>query len=126
MTIDDGAKREEPSRPEEIIIMCRRTILTILCFVVFSIVAPDIHAETTVGRYQMVTLPTKPGSFDSRVMILDTADGHLWQWWEAPVIGSSAPSSGIAYLGKVTPGSTTNETLPIHRSGPPEPVMPKR
>jgi hypothetical protein len=89
-------------------------------------IAPHIaHAENQVGRYEMVTLPTKPGSFDSRVMILDTADGHLWQWWEAPAVGSATPSSGLTYLGKVTPGSTTTETTPLHRGAAPEPVPPR-
>jgi hypothetical protein len=72
----------------------------------------------------MVALPKQPGSYDNRVMILDTADGHQRQWWEAPAVGSSVPSSGITYLGKVTPGSTPGETLPAHRGGAPEPVLP--
>jgi hypothetical protein len=84
------------------------------------------HAENPVGRYEMVTLPDKPGSFDNRVMILDTADGHLWQWWEAPAVGSLLPSSGITYLGKVIPGTTAGETMPAHRGSAPEPVLPRR
>src|ERR1700761_7648696 len=82
------------------------------------------HAQNPVGRYEMITLPNKPGSYDNRVMILDTADGHLWQWWEAPAVGSLAPSSGITYLGKITPGNISGETFPAHRSGAPEPVQP--
>lgn len=83
---------------------------------------PQALADSVVGRYQMIAVPTKPGSFDSRIMILDTAEGHLWQWWEAPAVGSATPSSGIIYLGKVTPGGTTIETTPLHRGGPPEPI----
>lgn len=83
------------------------------------------RAQNPVGRYEMVTLPTKPGSYDSRVMILDTADGHLWQWWEAPAVGSSAPSSGITYLGKVAPGAAVGETAPAHRTGTPEQIVPR-
>ena len=91
-----------------------------------AVIAPEAaHGENTVGRYAMVTLPTQPGSFDSRVMILDTADGHLWQWWEAPAIGNASPNSGITYLGKVTPGSTTTEITPLHRGGGLEPTMPR-
>ena len=82
------------------------------------------QAQTQVGRYEMLALPKQPGSYDNRVMILDTADGHLWQWWEAPAVGSSVPSSGITYLGKVTPGNAPGETMPAHRSGAPEPVLP--
>jgi hypothetical protein len=82
-------------------------------------------AENPVGRYQMIALPNKPGSFDNKVMILDTADGHLWQWWEVPVVGSSVPSSGITYLGKVSPGASSSETAPARRGGAPEPIVPR-
>jgi hypothetical protein len=83
------------------------------------------QAQNPVGRYEMVTLPSKAGSYDNRVMILDTADGHLWQWWEAPAVGSMAPSSGITYLGKVAPGATPGETRPVRDSAAPEPVLPR-
>jgi hypothetical protein len=86
--------------------------------------AGPAYAENPVGRYEMVALPKQPGSYDNRVMILDTADGHLWQWWEAPAVGSSAPSTGITYLGKVTPGNAAGETQPARRSAAPEPVLP--
>ena len=92
-----------------------------------SLIAPHAaHAENPVGRYEMVALPNKPGSYDNRVMILDTADGHLWQWWEAPAVGSSVPSSGVTYLGKVTPGTAAGETMPARRSAAPEVVLPRR
>ena len=90
-------------------------------------VAGSANAQTTenpVGRYEMVALPDKPGSYETRVMILDTADGHLWQWWEAPAVGSSVPSSGITYLGKVAPGNAPGETQPARHSGAPEPLNP--
>jgi hypothetical protein len=103
------------------------TALSILALPGLSLTAlPAAHAENPVGRYEMVTLPNKPGSFDNRVMILDTADGHLWQWWEAPAVGSLVASSGITYLGKVVPGTAAGETMPAHRSSAPEPVLPRR
>jgi hypothetical protein len=86
--------------------------------------AVPAQAQNPVGRYEMVTLPGKPGSYDNRVMILDTADGHLWQWWEAPAVGSLAPSSGITYLGKITPGNVPGETVPARHGGAPESVLP--
>jgi hypothetical protein len=85
------------------------------------LLTPRAWADSAIGRYQMIALPTKPGSFDSRIMILDTADGHLWQWWESPAVGSATPSNGIIYMGKVAPGGI--ETPPIHRGGPPEPLI---
>jgi hypothetical protein len=102
------------------------TASKILLLAVAGLIAPPAaHAQNPAGSYEMVTLPTKPGSYDSRVMILDTADGHLWQWWEAPAVGSSVPSSGITYLGKVAPGTTVGETAPAHRTGAPEQIVPR-
>jgi hypothetical protein len=102
-------------------------IVSILALSALSLITPGLaHAENPVGRYEMIALPNKPGSFDNRVMILDTADGHLWQWWEAPAVGSSVPSSGITYLGKVAPGTAAGETMPAHRSSAPEPILPRR
>jgi hypothetical protein len=99
------------------------SLIPLACLTAFA--AGPAKAENPVGRYQMIALPNKPGSFDSKIMILDTADGHLWQWWEAPVVGSSVPSSGITYLGKVAPGASSSETAPVHRSGAPEPIVPR-
>jgi hypothetical protein len=102
------------------------TAFSIPSLVIVGLIAPcPAHAQNPVGRYEMVTLPTKPGSYDSRVMILDTADGHLWQWWEAPAVGSSVPSSGITYLGKVAQGSAVGETTPAHRTGGSEQIVPR-
>ena len=82
------------------------------------------QTQNPVGRYEMLALPKQPGSYDNRVMILDTADGHLWQWWEAPAVGSSVPSSGFTYLGKVTPGNAPGETQPARHGETPEPLIP--
>jgi hypothetical protein len=97
-----------------------------LTVIALALLAGAARAQTQgpVGRYEMVTLPNKPGSFDNRVMILDTADGHLWQWWEVPAVGGMVPSSGITYLGKVVPGSTPGETMPARHSAAPEPIVP--
>ncbi len=85
------------------------------------------HAEEGVGRYQMVPLPARPGSFDNRIMILDTRDGHLWQWWEAPVVGSgNSGGRGMIYMGKVVPGSAAGETMPIPHTGTSTPNLPSR
>ena len=98
----------------------------VLALAAAALAAPvPAQAQNPVGRYEMVTLPSKPGSYDNRVMILDTADGHLWQWWEAPAVGSTASSSGITYLGKIAPGAAPGETQPVRHSGAPEPVLPR-
>jgi hypothetical protein len=85
------------------------------------------HAEDSVGRYQMIPLPAHPGSFDNRVMILDTRDGYLWQWWEAPVVGGSdSRSHGIIYMGKVVPGGAAGENMPTPHPGINSPSVPSR
>jgi len=100
-----------------------RIALSLITLAMLTAGPVEAQTQNPVGRYEMVALPKQPGSYDNRVMILDTADGHLWQWWEAPAVGSSAPSSGITYLGKVTPGAA-GETMPAHHSSAPEPVLP--
>lgn len=82
------------------------------------------HAQEAIGRYQMLPLGAKPGSFDTRVMILDTSEGHLWQWWETPSIGGGTPSSGITYLGKVGPGASAANGGPSNHPAPPMPIIP--
>jgi hypothetical protein len=81
-------------------------------------------AQEAIGRYQMVPLESKPGSFDTRVMILDTSEGHLWQWWETPSIGGGSPSSGVTYLGKVGPGAAAAGTASAGHTAPPMPIIP--
>jgi hypothetical protein len=101
-------------------------IVSIIALPAASLIPPNAaHAENPVGRYEMVALPNSPGSFDNRVMILDTADGHLWQWRETPAVGSSGASSGITYLGKIAPGNMAGETVPAHRSNAPEAKLPR-
>ena len=118
-----------PGNPEsfrETIDMRVGTAFAALSLLMSLAAIPQVaQAQSEVGRYQMTALPIKPGSFDNRVMILDTSNGDLWQWWEAPAVGSSVPTSGITYLGRVTPGSAPGETTPAHRSTPPQSIVPK-
>jgi hypothetical protein len=52
-----------------------------------------------VGRYQAVAMPRSPGEGFDSVLIVDTRDGHLWQWIGSP---SSGPQA-LRYMGQVTP-----------------------
>ncbi len=96
---------------------------TVLSLAAMFAIAPAM-AQEAIGRYQMVPLETKPGSFDTRVMILDTSEGHLWQWWETPSIGGGSPSSGITYLGKVGPGAAAAGKASDGHAAPPMPIIP--
>jgi hypothetical protein len=54
-----------------------------------------------VGRYQAVAMPRGPGTGLDSVLIVDTRDGHLWQW-----LGSAgAGPLMLRYIGHLTPGN---------------------
>jgi hypothetical protein len=64
-----------------------------------------------MGRFQGFVLPK--GSNDlggDRMMVLDTATGDLWQWWDSPALNQSPAKSGITYMGRVAPGIAPGET----------------
>jgi hypothetical protein len=98
----------------------------LLALAAWPAAAAPATGDEPVGRYQMVTLPALPGTFASRVMILDTRDGHLWQWWETPAVGSGAASTGITYLGKVAPGGQIGDPLATGHGAPMGAISPKR
>lgn len=100
--------------------------LSVVCLsLTIVLAAMPAQAEDPVGRYKMVPLENKPGSFDTRVMILDTSEGYLWQWWEAPSVGGGTPSSGIVYLGRVGPGAASSGTASAGHPAPPMPIIPR-
>jgi hypothetical protein len=68
-----------------------------------------------VGRYQILILPSKGSVSADRVMILDTKDGNLWEWWDQSAVGTVPASTGISYMGKLTPGDHAGDTMPIER-----------
>src|SRR5437879_3229687 len=64
-------------------------------------------ADDAVGRYQMAVTENNAGA--SSVLILDTRDGHLWEWTKSHPIAQQ-PKEWIAYVGKLTPGSGKPES----------------
>ena len=68
-------------------------------------------AADEVGRYQVVALPkTDTVSYQS-VIVLDTKEGHIWEWSAQPSYGSSAGGYYLRYQGKVRPGKTMGEII---------------
>lgn len=76
--------------------------------------------EGPVGRYAAVALVegqrmAGTGSLQPRVLILDTAQGHLWTWEENVRLDQpgKAPTFGAAviYQGRVRPGSRIGELV---------------
>lgn len=64
-----------------------------------------------VGRYQIVDLPGGDGGRSS-VMVLDTANGDLWQWVADPVGKNGAEvKARLIYMGRVIPGGKMGEII---------------
>jgi hypothetical protein len=79
-------------------------------------------AQDGIGRYQAVPIAPAPNSANSgEILLLDTRDGHVWKWWEAPRMGNVAGGSGITYMGKLVPGSSPGEIVQRFRYGQPSP-----
>src|SRR5215469_4054704 len=60
-----------------------------------------------IGRYQAVAMPRSPGEGFDSALIVDTRDGHLWQWLGSP---SSGPQT-IRYMGQVTPSAHMGDVI---------------
>ncbi|HKI81275.1 MAG TPA: hypothetical protein VKA04_06475 [Pseudodesulfovibrio sp.] len=63
-----------------------------------------------VGRYQLVRL-MKGDEDHAAVMVLDTANGHLWEWRQGPGAKGTASKGQIIYLGHVEPGTTPGQVV---------------
>lgn len=64
-----------------------------------------------VGRYQIARI-TEGGDQDhAAVMILDTANGHLWEWRRIPGTKGSAARATIIYMGHVEPGTKPGQVV---------------
>lgn len=63
-----------------------------------------------VGRYQIVRL-TEGDQDHAAVMILDTANGHLWEWRRTLRAKGSAAKAAIIYMGHVEPGTKPGEVV---------------
>jgi hypothetical protein len=81
---------------------------------IISSIAQTAMAADDIGRYQAIPLQDAAAS---RIMILDTRDGHLWQWFEAPIVQGQPDSGGvgISYMGKVVPGGAPGELISKYR-----------
>ncbi|SRR5579875_3075407 len=64
-------------------------------------------ADDQIGRYRMVVIQSDQNR--SSVLVLDSRDGQLWEWWENRTPGTT-PKAGITYMGRVeappSPGKT--------------------
>ncbi len=73
------------------------------------------------GRFHVITLPRSPAdAMGDKLMILDSATGDLWQWWDQPATAAAPAKTGITYMGRVTPGTAPGDTVIVPKSGTPK------
>jgi hypothetical protein len=69
-----------------------------------------------VGRYQAIPLEGEgPGRSSSRVLIIDSQEGHVWTWSGNELVSESGNSrrygAAFIYQGKVRPGNKAGEII---------------
>jgi hypothetical protein len=83
------------------------------------ILATPLHAGEP-GRYEAIALHEggavgQSGTLKPKVLIIDTADGHLWTWSEHQLLTASdegrAYGSALIYQGQLRPGRKMGEVV---------------
>ena len=69
-----------------------------------------------VGRYRAIPLEGEgPGRGSSRVLIIDSQEGHVWTWSGNELVSESGNSrrygAAFIYQGKVRPGNKVGEII---------------
>jgi hypothetical protein len=88
-------------------------ISSFLLTILVLLTTPNIAgAADDVGRYEMIAIPKTASTSYQSVMILDTKEGHLWEWVSLPAVGAQTPGdSFLRYQGKVKPGKAMGEVI---------------
>ncbi len=69
-------------------------------------------ADDSVGRYQAIAVPQPTNAVGSgQILLLDTRDGQVWEWWSSPTMGNVPGGAGITYMGKLTPGTKPGDIV---------------
>ena len=76
----------------------------------FAALAPSAAEEN--GRYQIAPLSSTQSSSGYNALIIDTREGYLWAYWDAPGPDGKF-GEGSTFLGKVAPGTAPGESIPI-------------
>ena len=89
----------------------------LMSLVMFTGVAwgPTAYAAE-VGRFQAISLEGEsPGRGSSRVLIIDSQEGHVWTWSGNELVSESGSSrrygAAFIYQGKVRPGNKVGEIV---------------
>jgi hypothetical protein len=79
---------------------------------VLALLPSTALADDRIGRYQAVAVPeTSNIAYAGRVLFLDTRDGHVWEWRNAPTISNNFNGGGFTYIGKLTSGVAPTSQL---------------
>ena len=69
------------------------------------------------GRYQAIPLEGESARGASRVLIIDSQDGHVWTWSGNELIADSASGrrygTAFIYQGKVRPGNKAGDMIDL-------------
>lgn len=90
-------------------------------------VAVTATQAAEVGRYQAIPLEGEGARGASRVLIIDSQDGHVWTWSGNELIADSASGrrygAAFIYQGRVRPGHKEGDVidLQIKKDLPPLP-----
>lgn len=83
----------------------KRAILAGVLALLPSGALADPSADGGIGRYQALAVPETSNTADAgRVLFLDTRDGHVWEWRNAPTMNNNFNGERFTYIGKLTPG----------------------
>jgi hypothetical protein len=79
--------------------------------ILLSLAAHAVCAADEIGRYQAVPLPKSGNDVTQSVVVIDTKEGHLWEWASTPAFGQTPGGFYLRYQGRVRPGKTIGEVL---------------
>jgi hypothetical protein len=65
------------------------------------------------GHFQMLVTETGKGGGITDVMILDTQNGNLWRYWEAPATSGvkNSGGEGIKYITQLKPSGQSGQVI---------------
>jgi hypothetical protein len=113
-----GGNRKTIPRPAPADIMREGRIIWAALTAVFVLISFGASAQDGHGRYQAIAIPQASNSISSgNVLLLDTRDGHVWEWWHSPTMGNVAGGAGITYMGKLIPRGAPGEIVQRYRYG---------
>jgi hypothetical protein len=86
-----------------------KAALSLITLAALLVLAPTPQTMAQeIGQYAIATFP--PGGNDaySHALIIDTKNGHVWEWISQPAMSGRQAFQGLIYQGQVVPGKNSN------------------